>query len=201
MICAATNRHEREKGSGASRHTSLGPGLISAGLIVLHFAAVDSASGEGNNPRDQGVWKDEKTAVEFVRIPWGEYEMGSPLRDNEKPVHRVRVNEFWLIRSEVTQAQWLRVMGNNPSSHKGCDDCPVERVSWMDVQKYLQRTGYRLPTEAEWEYAAGGGSEHQRWAGTNDQKNLSYMPGLAPTRSGSRTRYARGGRTSLDSVT
>jgi formylglycine-generating enzyme required for sulfatase activity len=112
--------------------------------------------------------------IELVRIPGGEFMMGSNGGEfDEKPAHRVRVSDFYLAKTEVTQAQWRTVMGVNPSIFNGCEECPVERVSWNDVQDFLrkasQMTGLdlRLPTEAEWEYAAGGGEEHQMWAGTS----------------------------------
>jgi len=85
--------------------------------------------------------------------------------DDEKPVHRVRISQaFYLGKYQVTQAQWQAVMGDNPSRFKG-DTLPVEQVSWKDVQKFTQflnaregDTKYRLPTEAEWEYAARAGT-------------------------------------------
>ena len=93
--------------------------------------------------------------------------------ENEKPVHRVIVNDFYMGKTEVTQALWKAVMGNDPSHFKG-DNLPVESVSWNDVQEFIvelnRLTGkkYRLPTEAEWEYAAGGGSKNRtKWAGTD----------------------------------
>ena len=116
--------------------------------------------------------------MEFVRIPGGEFEMGTIVWNSSNPVHRVRISDFRMAKSEVTQAQWRAVMGSNPSNFQGCDDCPVEKVSWNDVQEFLRkanaRTGLsvRLPTEAEWEYAAGGGAAHQKWAGTNNDNEL-----------------------------
>ena len=86
-------------------------------------------------------------------------------KSNEQPVHTVTVpKDFAVGRYEVTQAEWQSVMGNNPSRFKG-DNNPVERVSWDDVQKFVEklsrRTGhqYRLLSEAEWEYAARGGAD------------------------------------------
>jgi formylglycine-generating enzyme required for sulfatase activity len=96
---------------------------------------------------------------------------------DEQPTHRVRLSPFLLGRFEVTQAQWRRVMDEDPSYFGGCPECPVESVSWKDVQKYLEkarelcRCELRLPTEAEWEYAARAGGE-ARWAGTDDAKTL-----------------------------
>ena len=102
----------------------------------------------------------------FVRIPAGSFMMGSDNGDSdEKPVHRVKISRsFYIQTTEVTQAQWKAVMGNNPSRFKG-DNLPVERVSWNDAQEFIKRLNrkeggskYRLPTEAEWEYAARAGS-------------------------------------------
>jgi formylglycine-generating enzyme required for sulfatase activity len=98
----------------------------------------------------------------FVLIPAGTFTMGSDMLHNEKPVHPVRLSKpFWLSRHEVTQEQWQVVMGGNPSRFADNPKRPVERVSWEDVQEFLQRLNiregwarYRLPTEAEWEYAA-----------------------------------------------
>ena len=85
-----------------------------------------------------------------------------------RPRHQVHVAGFLLGRTEVTQGQWRAVMGNNPSSFKDCgDDCPVESISWDDAQQFAtklsQMTGkaYRLPSEAEWEYAARAGTKGQ----------------------------------------
>jgi formylglycine-generating enzyme required for sulfatase activity len=115
----------------------------------------------------------------MVAIKGGTFAMGSNEGDaDEKPVHSVTLSNFYLGKTEVTQAQWRAVMGTNPSNFKG-DDLPVESVSWDDVQEFINRlnsiTGknYRLPTEAEWEYAAGGGSGNRtKWAGTNSESYL-----------------------------
>ena len=101
---------------------------------------------------------------EMVVIPAGMFKMGSNDYDNEKPVHSVYLRSFELGKYEVTLGQWMAVMGSNPSQFKNCGDyCPVDSVSWYDVQQYLyklnQMTGqkYRLASEAEWEYAARAG--------------------------------------------
>ena len=109
--------------------------------------------------------------MELVLIPAGTFIMGSPnsdaeARDSEKPAHRVTISQpFYLGKYPVTQAQWAMAMGNNPSEFTGHPDWPVERVSWQDVQVFIQKLNaresgedYRLPTEAEWEYACRAGS-------------------------------------------
>jgi formylglycine-generating enzyme required for sulfatase activity len=86
---------------------------------------------------------------------------------------------FYLAKTEVTQAQWRAVMGNSPSNFSGCDKCPVEQVSWDDVQLYLQKlnakTGkqYRLPMEAEWEFACYGGNKTE-YCGGNDAGSVAW---------------------------
>jgi formylglycine-generating enzyme required for sulfatase activity len=106
--------------------------------------------------------------IELVRIPPGSFMMGSTNGNaDEKPVHQVTINySFYMGKYEVTQAQWQAVMGDNQSRFYACGgNCPVETVQWDDVQKFIQRLNgmndghtYRLPTEAEWEYACRAGT-------------------------------------------
>jgi formylglycine-generating enzyme required for sulfatase activity len=104
--------------------------------------------------------------MEFVLIKPGKFMMGSPEDESGRytgeGLHSVNLtNPFYLQTTEVTQAQWKALMGKNPASHKGCGGtCPVEQVSWKDAQQFIQKLNqkegthkYRLPTEAEWEYA------------------------------------------------
>src|SRR5205814_402004 len=109
-------------------------------------------------------------AMPFVRISPGEFMMGCSTADNEcndgeKPAHRIRITKtFEIGKYEVTQAEWESVMGTNPSMFRG-PSRPVENISWLDAQEFLLRLTahqdgyrYRLPTEAEWEFAARAGS-------------------------------------------
>jgi len=103
--------------------------------------------------------------IEVVLIPDGAFSMGSDSDAGiEKPVRTVHIRSFRMMKYEVTQAQWTAVMGDNPSKFKS-DDSPVEEVSWLDIQGFIEqlnhKTGkrYRLPSEAEWEYAARAGSQ------------------------------------------
>ena len=120
--------------------------------------------------------------MEFVLIPAGSFMMGDASPDEwmaEVPQHKVTISKpFYLGKYEVTQAQWEAVMGNNPSTHKGGNN-PVENVSWDDAQKFVSRLNvkegharYRLPTEAEWEYAARAGTGSLFFFG-NDVNELS----------------------------
>jgi formylglycine-generating enzyme required for sulfatase activity len=109
--------------------------------------------------------------LQFVSIPAGKFTMGCSAGDgqcypHESPRHEVTISRnFELGKYEVTQGQWIKVMGNNPSNFKGDDRLPVEQVSWNDTQAFIAKLNaldvgyrYRLPTEAEWEYAARAGT-------------------------------------------
>ena len=140
----------------------------------------------------------------MVRVEGGSFQMGSPPSesgrfDNEGPQHQVRVSTFYMSRYEVTQKEWREVMGSSPSRFSG-DNLPVEQVSWYDavvycnvlsVQKGLtpvytingtsvtanwSADGYRLPTEAEWEYAARGGnaSNGYLYAGSDNADEVAW---------------------------
>ena len=123
--------------------------------------------------------------MEFVLIPAGSFTMGSSPgtgRSRERPSRIVNIsNSFYLQTTEVTQRQWKKVMGNNPSKFKGCDDCPVEEVSWNDTQDFINKLNeieageaYRLPTEAEWEYAVRAGTQSLFSFGYDEEKLTEY---------------------------
>ena len=116
-------------------------------------------------------------------------EQGSDVYDNEKPTHNVTLSSYYICKYEVTQALWRAVMGNNPSNFKG-DNLPVEYVSWDDCQTFINRlnsyTGrnFRLPTEAEWEFAARGGnySRHYKYSGSNYISDVAWYDGNSGNR-------------------
>jgi len=132
---------------------------------------------------------DPVVGIEMVFVKGGKFAMGCTAEqnncsDDEKPVHKVKLNCFYLGKYEVTQKQWKQVMGNNPSNFKG-DSLPVENVSWNDVQLFIKRLNemntmadkkYRLPTEAEWEYAARGGvkSSGYMYSGSNNINDVAW---------------------------
>ena len=126
-------------------------------------------------------------SIDMVRIEAGTFTMGAtPEMENpfdwEKPTHQVTLtNDYYIGKYEVTQALWKAVMGNNPSNFKG-DNLPVEKVSWDDCQEFINKlnriTGktFRLPTEAEWEYAARGGKKSRgyQYSGSNNLSDVAW---------------------------
>ena len=124
------------------------------------------------------IWSGLESGM--VEIPGGSFQMGCSHGDSrcyphERDPHKVTVEPFRMGRYEVTQAQWQAVMDENPSNFKGDERRPVEQVSWNDVQTFLGRLNanfilikpYRLPSEAEWEYAARAGTPTPYWWGKN----------------------------------
>jgi formylglycine-generating enzyme required for sulfatase activity len=116
----------------------------------------------------------------MVSLPAGKFLMGSSESGREKPPHQVKVNSFAIGKYPITQAQYQAVMGNNPSHFKNNPQNPVEKVSWNDAKAFCQKlsqiTGktYRLPTEAEWEYACRAGTTTRYYFGDNANQLGDY---------------------------
>ncbi|MFQ5716933.1 MAG: formylglycine-generating enzyme family protein [Nitrospinales bacterium] len=121
------------------------------------------------------------TGITLVEIPAGCFQMGSDAEeDNEQPVHEVCLDRFYIGKHEVTQKEWKTVMGENPSQFKG-DNLPVDNISWNDAREFTTKLNameterkYRLPTEAEWEYAARASSDQEHFWGENAADDFAW---------------------------
>jgi len=137
-------------------------------------------------PPDDPLGRTRKSGFQMVAVPGGTFIMGDEKGGREECPHTMTVGNFQLGKYEVTQADWKEVMGSRPAFKQGCEECPVEQVSWNDVQEFLRRAAllkgkrFRLPTEAEWEFAARGGlqSEHFRYAGSNNPNAVAHFNNL-----------------------
>ena len=122
---------------------------------------------------------EKKSNIEMVEVSGGCFQMGSNKYDNEKP-HKVCVDDFEIGQYEVTQKIWQAVMGNNPSKFKKGGNHPVEKVSWDDIQQFIKKLNqssghhYRLPTEAEWEYACRSGGKDEKYCGGNQLSRYGW---------------------------
>lgn len=135
-------------------------------------------------------------SFKMIRVEGGAFNMGATLEQSkysvydEQPVHKVTVSCFYIGETQVTQALWMAIMGSNPSYHIDDNDSnrsqlPVEQVSWNDCQEFIRRLSlltnkkFRLPTEAEWEYAARGGNKSAgfTYAGSNSIKDVAWHKG------------------------
>ncbi|KPA17008.1 Sulphatase-modifying factor domain protein [Candidatus Magnetomorum sp. HK-1] len=142
--------------------------------------------------KDPEKYLTNKFGMKFVFIKPGEFVMGSPKnepgRGSDEVQHTVKLTRgFYMQTTEVTQGQWEAIMGSNPSEFKGCGkDCPVENVSWNDAKDYIKKLSakdggtYRLPTEAEWEYAARAGTKTALYTGDINIIGDNNSPSLDP---------------------
>jgi formylglycine-generating enzyme required for sulfatase activity len=192
-------------------------------------STMDGKAGSSHNQAGD-FWIEPSTGMEFVWVPGGCFQMGTPeggtftnahkeelsLADenvfitilkgavaflpvgcssamrtsvpqdfnlytkDERPVHEVCLDGYWMGKYEVTQGQWIKVMGNNPSYFKLGDDYPVEQVSWNDIMEFIKKINdgssmtFSLPTEAQWEYAARSGGKNETFSGSNNADEVAW---------------------------
>ena len=181
---AASKAEEKGPGKATTGLTSPDKRKDDNGIKMISPAEGIKAARERSEQEQQvkkgSFFADPVTGMEFVFVRGGCYEMGDTFGDGfpwETP-HEVCVNDFYLGKYEVTQRQWKKVMGKNPSNFTGNDENPVECVSWYDAQHFIDRLNsqsgrnYRLPTEAEWEYAARSGGKKEKFSGTSREEEL-----------------------------
>ena len=183
--------------------TSLYAGIGVAAVVIIVLAAILMHQSKNTDVVEQveSMPESSRNAIlsdleaNMVYVDGGTFtmgatrEQGSDARSNEKPAHQETVSSFSICKYEVTQELWEAVMGSNPSRFKGAK-LPVEQVSWNDCQEFIsqlnQLTGknYRLPTEAEWEYAARGGNQSNgyKYAGGNNIDDVAWYDGNSEKR-------------------
>lgn len=159
--------------------------ILSAALALLAAATISSCSSISDQEYEINGVKFKMIAVEGGSFMMGATPgQGEDARENEKPAHKVTVDDFLIGETEVTQELWFAVMGNNPSHFKSDEgNLPVEKVSWNDIQIFIKKINaithqhFRLPTEAEWEYAARGGkkSTDKKYSGSDIIEEVAWF--------------------------
>ncbi len=163
-------------------------GLVTAGSVASVVSSCQSITQFPPQPINLTPFTEKLpkgVTLEMVGLPAGQFLMGSPDSDpdaksDEKPQHQVKVNSFAIGKYPVTQAQYEAVMGNNPSRFQNNPQNPVEKVSWNDAQAFCQKLSqisgktYRLPTEAEWEYACRAGTTTRYYFGDDANQLGDY---------------------------
>lgn len=177
-------KEEKENTRKAAKKNTWLWGLVGVIAVVGIIIGVKNASPQQISSKTYTV---NGVSFDMMMVKAGTFTMGATSEmedpdDDEKPTHQVTLtNDYYIGKTEVTQALWKAVMGNNPSDNKG-DNLPVNSVSWNDCKKFISKlnslTGqnFRLPTEAEWEFAARGGnySNHTQYSGSSNLGDIAW---------------------------
>jgi formylglycine-generating enzyme required for sulfatase activity len=149
------------------------------------------------SPSPGDLWQEPLTGMKLIWVPKGSFRMGSPLSEKEReedegPLHIVNLTGFWMGQYPVTQAEWQKIMGSNPSRFKNGENYPVEYVSWKDTQLCIKKLNlhhddkysFALPTEAQWEYACRAGTTTPFYFGDNLSTDQANYNGNLPYKDG-----------------
>ena len=158
--------------------------------VIILITSPCTLTAESDTPTAGQIWKEPVTGMEFVWVPKGCYEMGcgswaDECEKDEKPAHEVCLDGFWMAKTEVTQGQWKQVMGNNPAKFQKGDNYPVENIYLDETKKFAKKLSalnngayqFRLPTEAEWEYACRSGGKQEKYAGGAEVDKVAWHLG------------------------
>ena len=145
-----------------------GPYTLFIGLLLLMAQGQAGSAEPWERPGSHvGQEITDPHGLKLVWVPGGRFRMGSNEYSDEKPVHEVALDGFWIGKTEVTVRQWRAVMGSVPGGNTVGDSHPVVNVTWNDCQEFCRKVGLSLPTEAQWEYAARG-PESRRYPWGNE---------------------------------
>ena len=179
------NAAGQEQGDMVRRCPGCGNEISSEGV---KFCPICGRPLQGNTEQNEQTFMVKGVEFKMIKVEGGTFRMGATSEQEydafswEKPVHSVTLSDYYIGETEVTQELWEAVMGSNPSVFKGNDQRPVENVSWDACQEFIKKlnqlTGkeFRLPTEAEWEYAARGGkySRGYKYSGSNNADEVAW---------------------------